>query len=653
MVSPGQPLKPLQLRELGELVEARHVLCGTYERPAATNWYLTFRLVDVASGRVSRNIVLHGSNLVQLIPDAVTAVLSEIRCSPSAAEEKRIRRPLTRSAEALEILSQLQHRSDSSLNQDEVDLRRAVALDPGCAIAIQGLAFVLDQEDKVDEALEVASRAVEADPECGLAHKTLGMICFEKGLKERAERELIHAATLLTDSPKSQLALADLYVDETRLTEATAVLRQAERIAPYEPMVHIKLGAVYSRLAEKNQAVTELRLAERCQGKPNPWFDLQLARTYADLHEVPEAIKFLERHIEELSALPELSPDLAKDKKQSEEILSSLKATLTPHFVSVPTPSNRGQSASNETAVAHAAHRPKSDPFSSTVEMQIWAREAVGAELDPLRKAKRIFEALTSRACSSSEPGARTAAQAFEALSKPRATFCCEEFTFLYVALVRSVGVDAYFVLVDKDAFNKSVAHACTGIVFTNSQALLVDLGYAWFGAPHREWKFLTDEQATAIFLSETGKTSKQKLAVNMFPESARVHFNFAYSLARDGKLPEAKQELEEGLRIDHSSWRAKYAQAMVEATEGELTKAELDAKDALSLYHELSAAHYLLGWVFEERGRLEEARDEFQVALQTATSTEGRIAARDRIANLTERLAKIANSSPVPAGHP
>ena len=75
----------------------------------------------------------------------------------------------------------------------------------------------------------------------------------------------------------------------------------------------------------------------------------------------------------------------------------------------------------------------------------------------------------------------------------------CGEMAFLYITMVRSVGLDAAFVEVDRDGDGKKVSHACA-IVDVGDREILVDPAYHQFDVHHRDWKVLTDLEVLERF---------------------------------------------------------------------------------------------------------------------------------------------------------
>jgi len=73
---------------------------------------------------------------------------------------------------------------------------RAVAEDPGLAIAWNGLAMALAQQGDLDGAIEAGRRLVELEPEDALGHTSLSIFYQRKGMIREAEDEKATATRL-------------------------------------------------------------------------------------------------------------------------------------------------------------------------------------------------------------------------------------------------------------------------------------------------------------------------------------------------------------------------------------------------------------------------------------------------------------------------
>jgi tetratricopeptide (TPR) repeat protein len=69
------------------------------------------------------------------------------------------------------------------------EYREALAADPGFTDALHGLSRALQDLNRFDEAIEVAKRISELDPDDVLAHTSLSILYQKKGMVPEAEAE--------------------------------------------------------------------------------------------------------------------------------------------------------------------------------------------------------------------------------------------------------------------------------------------------------------------------------------------------------------------------------------------------------------------------------------------------------------------------------
>jgi tetratricopeptide (TPR) repeat protein len=74
--------------------------------------------------------------------------------------------------------------------------RRSIELDAELAIAWNGLAMALAQQNDLDGAIEAGLRLVELEPEEALGHTSLSMFYMRKGMIQEAEDEKAIATRL-------------------------------------------------------------------------------------------------------------------------------------------------------------------------------------------------------------------------------------------------------------------------------------------------------------------------------------------------------------------------------------------------------------------------------------------------------------------------
>jgi tetratricopeptide (TPR) repeat protein len=92
--------------------------------------------------------------------------------------------------------SALDHYAEGRHPQAIADYKAAIAADPSFLDAMHGLARVFQDTEQFDEAIAVATRITELDPDDVLAHTSLSILYQRKGMVPEAEAEANKARVL-------------------------------------------------------------------------------------------------------------------------------------------------------------------------------------------------------------------------------------------------------------------------------------------------------------------------------------------------------------------------------------------------------------------------------------------------------------------------
>jgi len=79
--------------------------------------------------------------------------------------------------------------SDGRQEQALAEYKRSVSADPTFTEAMHGMARALQDLNRLDEAITVAKRIAELDPDDVLAHTSLSVLYQKKGMVPEAEEE--------------------------------------------------------------------------------------------------------------------------------------------------------------------------------------------------------------------------------------------------------------------------------------------------------------------------------------------------------------------------------------------------------------------------------------------------------------------------------
>jgi len=286
-------------------------------------------------------------------------------------------------------------------------------------------------------------------------------------------------------------------------------------------------------------------------------------------------------------------------------------------------------------------------PLRASARMDQWAEQAVGGLENRLEKAKHLFNVLTrgirlrNQVSFSHLQTPCTAEKAFQLWSDPAETLTCQEFTFLYVALARSAGLDAYYVLVRKDHQGRLTHHACAGINL-EGKAIMIDPAFLTFGINHQEYKFLDDVQTTGIFLSHFESREASAIGTKLAPELPEGFFGRAARLAESGDFEEAERALNAGLHLDPEGWAGYFIKGLLAWYKNDWQVVGKNMSRCTRLNPDYNAAHFALATALHRQGDLANARREYRIYLggeELISDYASR--SRKAIANIDSRLLK------------
>jgi tetratricopeptide (TPR) repeat protein len=169
--------------------------------------------------------------------------------------------------------------------------QRAFALAPGNSEIAQEASYLPAAFGRLEEALELARRAVELDPVNPGSWANLGQLKFNIGRKEDALADFKKALELNPDDRLSHVYLSEIYVMQGRAQDALAVMEQQPdyfRLPEYAIAYHAlgrekESDAALSELIAKYHAVAAFQIAEVYAFRNQPdkafeWLDRAFAQ---------------------------------------------------------------------------------------------------------------------------------------------------------------------------------------------------------------------------------------------------------------------------------------------------------------------------------------------------------------------------------------
>jgi tetratricopeptide (TPR) repeat protein len=151
--------------------------------------------------------------------------------------------------------------SEQDIGEAIASFRRALALDPGHALARYNLALALNRSDRPTEAVEELKRTLATGSRAE-AHYMLGMIYWHQGDFDGAMRALKAAIEAEPRYAEAHATLGAVLAARHEWQSAAAELRRAIALHP-DPPTHYALARVLQQGGNASGAALELKEAER------------------------------------------------------------------------------------------------------------------------------------------------------------------------------------------------------------------------------------------------------------------------------------------------------------------------------------------------------------------------------------------------------
>lgn len=149
------------------------------------------------------------------------------------------------------------------------DYQKAIELQPDSEMARLGLAFVLVEAQRHEEAIALLEDTIRRIPSSSYAHYLLGEITMTQGVEpgtpEEAEslRHLQRATTLKPDFVLAHTSLGKLHLKRNDLGSAIRELETSTRLDPEATPAYYQLSIAYRKAGEKEKALEALQQVRR------------------------------------------------------------------------------------------------------------------------------------------------------------------------------------------------------------------------------------------------------------------------------------------------------------------------------------------------------------------------------------------------------
>jgi Flp pilus assembly protein TadD len=174
----------------------------------------------------------------------------------------------------LGVLSQQEGHRDAAVEL----IMRALEIDPNYGLARLNLGLVYRSMRRLDLAEAELRKAIEIDVASDSAHANLALVLRERGDVEAAEAELSRALTLNPQNCEARNNLGSLCKDEGRLEEAESHYRAALSLRPHNARIWLNLGSVAVARGDWDTATHSFRAATQADASAaEAWSSLGFA----------------------------------------------------------------------------------------------------------------------------------------------------------------------------------------------------------------------------------------------------------------------------------------------------------------------------------------------------------------------------------------
>jgi tetratricopeptide (TPR) repeat protein len=206
------------------------------------------------------------------------------------------------------LLAGYVRKHNGQMEEAQRNFTEALRRDPKVETAYVNLGYVLNDLKQPGPAAVNFEAAIKLNPKDGEAHLGLAYSSLDLHNSDVAIRESKTAEKLMGDSEPIHVIRATAYGREGLLTKAEAEYRAALKFSPDNPSLHYGLGNALFAQRKFNDAVNELKVAEKLSPGDAPISAL-IARAYANLGDRAQTYRYVELAEQQAKSTPGATQD--------------------------------------------------------------------------------------------------------------------------------------------------------------------------------------------------------------------------------------------------------------------------------------------------------------------------------------------------------
>ena len=601
-------------RQLALDTRAGIAVWGKFQREKK-QWIAELQLLNTNSTGVPEQIRVVSPDLGRLPELCALELLRSLGRSISDADRSDNQKRVSVAGPALNLMAHAisLDAQDAPVAEREKVLHELLAKDPKCSVGYSLLIEIYVVANRTNELKQLIRDYVRECPEICDAHIEYGWVLSDSHDEMAIKRECLEALRLHRGCPGACRALFRLmggYLQQW--DELAEILEKAHKVRPDEVDNTILLAFAQAQCGRREAARA---LLSEVTDLPDEDETVDSALLGAAL-----ATQRYELAGRELTRLgPQSVTNEFISGVLSTVFITNAETSASSLLVQPRVYSAAELSAELDRRLSTAERKLVINPVEITPAISAEARRLTVGLTNDLLQSVALFAEVASHGRGNGDAGARTAGQTFESADDPQATFSCQEYAKLFVAMARSLGIESWMVHVVRDAEGLPGYHDCA-VVFVNGNGILVDPTWRMIGIQHDQVSVLDDVQAIshqAMQLHGSVDAQRLRMGLKLNPDDLWTQLQFVRGMIRANNLTDADEEFVKVRQSGAETWDVYEVAGELDISHKEWEPAIRNLEKAVSLCPSNATVHFQFSRAYQGLEDHAKATEHLDMALQ------------------------------------